>query len=285
MVLEFIYSPQKILKRPSIIFFEAVFISLMSVVFSVYIFPKQYISIGILAFITIGLIPIFAKLFSYNSYLFNYSEGFFQRHKTLIFQIMYVFLGIFVAFIFLFFVVSSQTRDVIFATQFSEIKGVEEIRNSITGQVSATQIKENKFSMVFNIVFKNNLGVILRAAALSFFYGAGAIFLIAWNASILAVVIANNIFLGMGGPVGVLDALQGIGQSLVNLLGYVPHGLPEMLAYFIVSFAGAIFARDLMKGLFTTEFRLVVIKDLLWLIFIAMLLLVIGALIEASYFL
>ena len=199
MVMEFIYSPQKISKTPGIIFFEALFLALISVIFAIFVFPKAYVSIGILAFITIGSIPIFAKLYSYNSYLYNYSESFFERHKTLILQIIYLFLGIFVAFTFLFFIVGSETRETVFATQLSEIKGVEAIRNSISGQVTGTQLEnQSNFGKVFNIVFKNNLGVVVRAAVLSFFYGAGAIFLIAWNASILATVIASDILLGMG---------------------------------------------------------------------------------------
>jgi len=286
MVLEFIYPPQKIYKVPSIIFFEAIFLTLVSAVFSVFVFPKEYVSIGILAFITIGCIPIFAKLYSFNSYLVNYSEGFLKRHRILILQILYLFLGIFVAFTFLFFVVGENTREILFATQFSEIKGVEAIRSSISGQATATAIKnESSFSKVFNIVFINNLGVVIRAATLSFFYGAGAIFLIAWNASILATVIAKDILLGMGGVIGVFGTIEGIGRTFINFIGYIPHGLPEMLAYFIISFAGALFARDLFKGLFTTEFKWKIIKDLVLLVIVAIILLIIGALIEASYFL
>ena len=58
-----------------------------------------------------------------------------------------------------------------------------------------------------------------------------------------------------------------------------------MLAYFIISFAGAVFARDLMKGLFLTEFKWKIIKDISLMAFLALVFLLIGALIEASYFL
>lgn len=201
-------------------------------------------------------------------------------------QILYVSLGIFVAFTFIFFVVNQETREELFVTQFSEIRGVEEVRNSISGQLTRTEINsESNFIKVFNIVLNNNFGVVIRAAALSFFYGAGAIFLIVWNASILATVISNDIFINIGGVTSISSAMEGIGQALISIIGYIPHGLPEILAYIIISFAGAIFARDLMKGLFTTEFKGIIIKDLLLLTLIALILLVIGALIEASYFL
>lgn len=285
MALEFLFNPAKITKRPGIIFFEAIFLSLISVLFSFFVFPKNYISVGILAFITFGAVPVFAKLFSYSSYLFNYSESFFTRHKTLFLQITYFFLGIFITFVCLFFILKPATREVVFSTQLNEIEGVTNLRNSITGQAIQTQIKEeSNFSKVFFIVLKNNFGVVLRAAVLSFFYGAGALFLIAWNASILATVIASDIVKTMTvfSPAGILN---GILQALLNLMAYIPHGFPEMLAYFVISFAGAVLARAAVKRLFLTEFRWKVIFDILFLVALTLVLLVIGALIEASYFL
>lgn len=285
MVLEFIYSTQRISRHPSIIFFEALLLSVLAVLLARFFFLPEHLSFGIFIFITVGLIPIFTKLFSYNSYLFNYSSNFFQRHKTLMLQLLYVFLGVFVAFTFIFFIVNTETREEIFSTQLSEISKITDSRNSLTGQVSGTNVKnESAFSDAFNLIFSNNLGVVLRAGLLSLFYGAGAIYLIAWNASILATAIANDILINLGGVVGISGMLEGIGNALVTLIGYVPHGLPEVLAYILISLAGAIFARDLMKGLFFTEFRWIIIKDIILLVIAAIALLLVGALIEASYF-
>lgn len=286
MVMEFIFNPAKISKNPSIIFFEAIVLSLMSVFLSIFILPKDYVSVGILAFITIGSIPVFGKLFSYSSYLFNYSEGFFTRHKKLFLQLIYFFLGVFCAFVFLFFLLGPNTKEIVFSTQMIEVEGVSNLRNSITGQVSQTQLaNESNFNKVFKLVLSNNFGVILRAAALSFFYGAGALFLIAWNASVLATVISSEIASNLGvvltSPLGIFQAIF---QTFVSFIGYIPHGFPELLAYFIISFAGAMLARDLVKGLFTTEFRWKIIGDLLFMLALSIFLLVIGAIIEASYF-
>ena len=288
MVMEFIFSPAKISKNPGIIFIEAVLLSGISVLFSLFVLPSDYVSVGVLAFITMGAIPVFAKLFSYSSYLFNYSESFFARHKTLFLEIAYFFLGVFFAFVLLFFILPPATRDSVFSVQLIEVKGVAGVRESITAQVSKTAIPEqSRFDKVFFLVLNNNLGVVVRAAALSFFYGAGALFLIAWNASILATVISTDIYLSMGAltlssPVGVFKALF---TAFVNFLGYLPHGLPEMLAYFIISFAGAMIARGLVKGLFTTDFRWKVIGDIAFMVAFSIFLIVVGALIEASYFL
>jgi uncharacterized membrane protein SpoIIM required for sporulation len=286
MVMEFIFNPAKISRNPGIIFFEAMILSLMSVFLSIFVLPKDYVSVGILAFITIGSIPVFGKLFSYSSYLFNYSEGFFTRHKKLFLQLIYFFLGVFCAFVFLFFLLGPNTKEIVFSTQMIEVEGVSNLRNSITGQVSQTQLaNDNNFNKVFKLVLSNNFGVILRAAALSFFYGAGALFLIAWNASVLATVISSEIASNLGvvltSPLGIFQAIF---QTFISFIGYLPHGFPELLAYFIISFAGAMLARDLVKGLFTTEFRWKIIGDLLFMLALSIFLLVIGAIIEASYF-
>jgi uncharacterized membrane protein SpoIIM required for sporulation len=358
-------------------FLESIFLCIFSIFCSYLVFPKEYISLGILIFITIGAMPLFTKLFSYSSYLSNYNKSFFKRHYSLIISLVYFFLGILVSYIILFFVISTTyslntytigdvieinslnnynnnnnnnnkynlvienikndsvlvslvdknsvlecnyfniseyiefynyklndsflvtnivnntltlntgngLRESLFYTQFNEIKGINSIKGKLTGKIIAKDIKST-YSQAFNLIFLNNLGVIIKAAALSFFYGAGAIFLIAWNSSILASVISLDIFVSMAPVVsnGVIGILHGLFNSLYLFLGYLPHGLPELLAYFIISFAGAILSRDLFKGMFTSEFKWKIIIDFLFLILLAILLLLIGALIEASYF-
>ena len=372
MVLGFLYSPSMVSHKPAYMFLEALFLSFFSAICSYLIFPKEYISLGILVFITIGSIPIFTKLFSYSSYLSNYNKPFFKRHYSLIMSLIYFFLGVLVSYIILFFVLSLSynlniysvgesieitgvnnhnyiinideitseyilasliekdsileskyfyktqyiefsnyklnntflitnleenkvtlssgdgLRENIFYTQLKEIKGVNALRGKLTGQVIGKDINSSTttYSKAFNIIFINNLGVVIKAALLSFFYGAGAIFLIAWNSSILASVISLDIFVSLAPVVsnGFLGVMHGLFNSLYLFLGYIPHGLPELLAYFIISFAGAMFSRDLFKGMFTSEFKWKIIRDLVFMILLALLLLLIGALIEAIYF-
>lgn len=370
MVLGFLYNPSAVSHKPAYMFLEAFFLTLFSTICSYLIFPTQYISLGILVFITIGAIPIFTKLFSYSSYLSNYNKSFFKRHYSLIISLVYFFLGVLLSYIILFFVISSTyslntyninenievtginnhnyklefkeitnekilinllennsiieskyfiisdyiefetykikksflitnlednkvtlsigdgLRENIFYTQLTEIRGINEIKNSLSGKIIGNNLEKGNYSKAFNIIFNNNLGVIIKAAVLSFFYGAGAIFLIAWNSSILASVISLDIFVSMAPVVskGFLGIIHGLFNSVYLFLGYIPHGVPELLAYFIISFAGAMFSRDLFKGMFTTEFKWKIVKDLLFMIALAIILLLIGALIEASYF-
>jgi hypothetical protein len=369
MLLSFIYSPSKLYHKPVLLFFEAIFLTVISFLLSLFIFPKDYLSFGILMFLTIGSIPIFTKLFSYNSYLSNYQKPFFKRHSSLLGALGYFFLGVFVTYVVFFFlfsinynletynihdkiVLETETntntffyelvetnnnslkvylyqnnqpikqgtfsvgeyisfkgyefnktylitdldneivlsignglRENIFFVQLKEQAGIATARSSLTGQIINTQ-KDSKFSQAFSLIFNNNFNVIIKATLMSFFYGAGALFLISWNASVLASVVASSIFVSMAPVIsqGIKGFFIGIFHSLYLFLGYLPHGLPELLAYFLVSFAGAMFIRDLLKGLFKTEFKYKILKDLLFIFLLAFILLFLGALIEASYF-
>ncbi len=286
MVLELITNFQKLRHKPALMFIEAIVLTVLSVVFAVSLFPENYTSIAILAFLTIGALPLFNRLYSYDSYLSSYSQNIFLRHKRIIKLLFFFFLGVFVAFILVYFVAPANVQDKLLTSQFSELQGIDEIRESITGQATAHDVSGSKFKEVFYLIFKNNLLVVFTATVLSFFYGAGGLFLIAWNASILAAVLVKDIIISfsMASGSGLLTPLIGTYHSFISFLGFVPHGFFEVLAYFIVSVAGAVLARDLFRGMFTTDFRYRVIKDFIYLFIIAIICLIIGALIEACYF-
>lgn len=286
-MLDFIFSAKKMLDRPYLMIFEAIYLVIISVFISLLLLPPQYVSIGVLTFITVGSIPLFNKIFSYSSYLFNYNKSFFTRHKKLLIILVYFFLGLFVAYSAFYFFSTEPIRETIFLTQNEEIEGISYLRSSLTGEVSALDSSNQAgFSKVFSLILKNNIGVAFRALLLSLFYGAGALFLIAWNASILATVISAEIFSSIViSGYGLLSPIIGLFNALFNLIGYIPHGLPEILTYFLISFAGAMIARDLNKGIFSTEYKFRVLLDFLLMVGLALLLLVLGALIEASYFL
>jgi len=286
MVLELLVPSVKIRQNPQLIFIEAIFLTFLSIFCSLMIFPEKHTSISVLAFLTIGAIPLFTKLYSYDSYLYNYGKPFFQRHKTIILILAYFFLGVMCAFMASYFVLPDAVRSNVFSSQLGEISGINQIQDSITGKITGTQASSNRFGSVFILIFKNNLMVVISAALLSFLYGAGAIFLICWNASILAAVIANDILssLAVNGVGGILAPFSVLFNSIIAILGYVPHGVPEICAYFLISVAGAVLSRDLLKGIFETEYKWKVIKDIVMMVFVAIILLVIGAIIEALYF-
>lgn len=283
MVLEFITNTYKLRQRPYLMFVEAVVLTLLSFFFANAIFSNEYVSVAILCFLTIGALSLFNKLYSYDSYIVNYSKNFFKRHKQIFVLLFYFFIGVVFSFIFLFFILNQNTSNNLFSAQYHELEKIAQVRSTITGDLFLDKESSSVFKEVFLIIFKNNFFVVLAAIILSFFYGAGGLFLIAWNASLLAVVLINYIT-SFSIKAGIFNSFFILKHGFVGFLGFVPHGFFEILAYFVASVIGAIFARDLLKDIFSTPFKWHSIKDLLFLFLFAIVCLLIGALIEASYF-
>ncbi len=287
MVLELLINTNKLRQSPGLMFLDAVILVTISIIFAIFLFPNSNTSIAALAFITIGAVPLFNKLYSHDSYLSNFDKSFFERHKTIILLLLWFFLGIFVTYVAAYFVLPGTVSANVFSAQVGELDGIAKIQNSIgTGNLIGPTGAPSVFKEVFFLILINNLLVVLSATLLSFFYGAGGLFLIAWNASILSTVIAKGIVISFAGvSSSFVSIFTGIYNTILNFFSYLPHGLPEIIAYFLVSVAGAMFARDLFRGIFTTDFKWTALLDFLYLFLLAAIFLAIGALIEASYFL
>ena len=74
----------------------------------------------------------------------------------------------------------------------------------------------------------------------SFLYGAGAIFLLAWNASTLGVVIGTTIRNAVS-QFGIFTAIN------IGLGSYLLHGIPEMASYLIAAIAGGMISAAVVR--------------------------------------
>lgn len=119
----------------------------------------------------------------------------------------------------------AETSNSLFETQLSSITEIQAGAAQVTGNVSAG-------IPIVSHIFLNNLRVMFFVLLFAFFYGVGAIFILAWNASVI------------GAAVGIFAKSQ-INQPLfaaipLGLLRYSIHGIPEILAYFMIGLAGGI---------------------------------------------
>jgi uncharacterized membrane protein SpoIIM required for sporulation len=119
-------------------------------------------------------------------------------------------------------------------------------------------------------IFVNNVVVALSILIFSLIFGAGVIFIIAWNASIIGSVIAfSSKYVLSGLPLG--------------LLRFLVHGIPEIAAYFCVAMAGGMASFALMSFIrkkLSKDKLYDVIRRSLYLIVMSFIILVIAALIE-----
>jgi uncharacterized membrane protein SpoIIM required for sporulation len=122
----------------------------------------------------------------------------------------------------------------------------------------------------FGAIFMNNLLVFIFIIIFSLLFGAGSIFIIAWNASIISVVIGLS-----------------VKYSLSNLAGgiskFMIHGIPEIAGYFIAAMAGGMVSFTLMGYLhnsITRDNLRKIIRHAAMFLLVGILVLALGALIE-----
>lgn len=122
----------------------------------------------------------------------------------------------------------------------------------------------------FTGILSNNIIVTIVILFASLLFGAGVIFIIAWNASIIASVIA-------------FSAQYNFSQVPLWVARFMIHGIPEIAGYFLVAMAGGIssFAiNSYFKGNLSNDGLFKVVRRALWLIVISVIILVIAALLE-----
>jgi len=178
-----------------------------------------------------------------------------QFHKNALIIYGAFFAGITLTYSIIFTMLPESIVEKIFYEQIEEIK-------LIRGEFIGTFEK-------FSMIFLNNLGVFLLAFLLSLLFGVGAVFVLTWNATILASAIGI-----------VAKELGGIKGLPIGILTFLPHGIFEITAYFIAALAGGILSAALTKR--HPRFLKRIFQDTLWFLFFGIVCLVIGAVIEVG---
>ena len=122
-------------------------------------------------------------------------------------------------------------------------------------------------STYFMKIFMNNLQVMIFTLLFSLIFGAGAIFILVWNASVIAA--AMGIF-----------AKEGLFHLPCAYARYLIHGVPEIAAYFIAALAGGIVSVAIIRKDLRDERLWSIMQDALLLIVIAIVVLLISGLME-----
>ena len=192
-----------------------------------------------------------------------------KEHKKAIYVFLWLFVGFVVAFSFWGILLSS---DDLFKAQIETyclINRPTNIEGCVTQYVDNSAISSSASSPQSNIfvIFVNNIYVLISTLLFSLIFGAGVIFILAWNATVIAAA------------VGIFTNSQ-LSSIPLGLLRYLFHGIPEIASYFIIALAGGIISIAVIKHEFNTPKFWEVIRDSLSLMVIAVLVLFIAALLE-----
>lgn len=157
----------------------------------------------------------------------HYNKGFWMRHDKDIVVFLFYFAGLTAAFAFWGFMLPADTF------QMQTMK-IQEIRSVAGNFASASgSMTEGEYAS-FMRVFSNNLQVMGFSFIFSLLFGAGAVFIVVWNASILGVYIGR------------------LSETLMHIpvvsMNFLPHGIPEIAAYLVACLAGGIISAAIIRG-------------------------------------
>ncbi len=161
--------------------------------------------------------------------------AFWDRHGKDIMILLFFFFGMVFAFAMWTYILPGD----FFQVQSSKIT---QIQGTVSGQFTEGNLG------IFNRVLINNLQVTVFSFMFSLFFGAGAVFILVWNASILGVFVGQ------------------LSRHWAHIpgtaMGFLPHGIPEIAGYVCAGLAGGLISAAILRGHERKVFKKVVRESL-----------------------
>lgn len=273
MVVESFLNPFKAEKNPWQMFFLGFLYASVGIFLSLWIFRSEA-SLVMVFMITMAALPLFyntMKLEESKDMIMDKETEILKEHNKAIAFFMYLFVGITVACAIWYILLPTATINQLFDKQTGTIQ-------TINNQVSGNVIYNLD---VFTKIFFNNFKVFAFSVLFAFVYGAGTIFILTWNATVIGAAIGNFIRANISSytnSLGMLEAGNYFHVVSLGLLKYSVHGIPEIAAYFYGGLAGGILSVSLIRKHFKTQKFATIMKDFSELVLIA-----IGFLVAAAF--
>jgi len=245
MVLEALINPFTVKKKPWEMFFAGGLYSFISAFIS-YIAFREAAGLLTVFLITLACLPIVYTTIKNEEELDLKSDKewkLLKEHTKVIIFLLFLFLGTVVALTTLYIFLPEKIVDKSFNIQQQAIINLNKnINDSLTGGITKVDI--------FASIFINNIKVLFFCIIFSFLYGTGALFILTWNASVLAASAGNFIKLEIAKGASALGlptiSAYFHGASL-SFLRYMTHGLLEMAAYIFAGLAGGIISIAMIR--------------------------------------
>lgn len=280
-MLESIVNPKRVEKGPWKMFFIGLIYGSLSLILVSWFFASDAVLSKFAGLIVVTFCVMFSLPFMY--FLIKKEEeedenveGFFsvwKIHKDAIYAFMWLFLGFVISFALWYMILQDSN---LFNAQVETYCMINSPGN-IEGCVAKYDIGNQAIStgaatkeMRFLSIIENNVYVMIFTLIFSLIFGAGAIFVLAWNASVISAAI------------GIFTSYD-LKDIPFGLLRYMIHGLPEIAAYFITALAGGIFGVGIIRNGVRNPKFLRIVENVVILLFISILILIIAAVIEVYF--
>ena len=204
------------------------------------------------------------------------AEGFFdvwKAHSDAIYAFMWLFLGFILAFSFWYIILGDSNLLNAQIETYCKINNPGNVEDCVAEYDFAQKITSTGAAtkeIRFLSIIENNVYVMIFTLIFSLIFGAGAIFILAWNASVIAAAI------GIFTKYQIIDIPFGVAR-------YMIHGFPEIASYFITALAGGMFGVGAIKNGIKSPKFLKVVENVVILLFMAIFILIIAAAIEVYF--
>ncbi len=190
-------------------------------------------------------------------------------HKDAIFSFIWLFIGYILAFSFWYILLGDPTMFNAQIETYCSMNNPTDFENCVL------QYSTNSSPMTGQVVgltrfisiLENNIYVMIFTIIFSIIFGAGAIFILAWNATVIASAI------GIFTNYNLVKIPQG-------LLRYLIHGIPEICAYFVAALAGGMLGVGIMRHGIKNKKFYHILENTILLLFMAIFILLFAAVLE-----
>ena len=276
-MLEMLMSPKKAERNPWELFFVGSFYASVSILLVNWIFSQdivlsQYSGILVVAFTVMFSIPFMYYVIKLEEERATQQIGalrLLKEHRKALWAFLWLFLGFVVAFSFWYIILPSTDS---FRAQIDTYclinrpGNFEECRAQYGVKGTSTTVFASNKERLF-LIFSNNIYVLLFTLIFSLIFGAGVIFILAWNASVIAAAV--GIF-----TQSELSALP------IGLARFMIHGIPEIASYFVAALAGGIVSIAVVRHEMGSDRFWGILQDALNLVIVSVIVLFISAFIE-----
>jgi uncharacterized membrane protein SpoIIM required for sporulation len=278
-MLEMLINPKKAERNPWEMFFIGAFYATVSLILVKWIFSgdtvlSRYTGILVVTFSVMFSIPFMYFAIKNEEEKDMQSNGLMRllkEHGKALTYLMFLFMGFIVAFSFWYIVFHDGNQS--FRAQIETYCMINRPANfdlcvseygvEHTSKTTAFLTAKDK---IVNI-FANNIYVLIFTLVFSLIFGAGAIFILAWNTSVISAAIG-------------IFAKSDLANLPVGLARYMIHGIPEIGSYFAGALAGGIISIAVINHDVHSEKFWTVLQDSLNLVIFAVILLFFSALVE-----
>ncbi len=279
-MLESLINPKRVEKGPWKMFFIGMLYASLSLLLVHWFFSGDAVLSKFSGMIVVTFCVMFSLPFMYfiikkEEKQDETTEGFrgvWRIHKDAIYAFMWLFLGFIVAFAFWYIILQNASLFNAQIETYCSINspgGIEDCVSRYDIGNSASTGSATRGMRILSIL-ENNIYVMIFTLIFSLIFGAGAIFILAWNASVIAAAI------------GIFTRYKLINIPL-GIARYMIHGFPEIAAYFITALAGGILGTGVIRNGFKDKKFLRVLENVIMLLFIAIVVLIIAAVIEVYF--